>query len=172
VPSRPIRSLVYGCSVPLAVAVGPSWNGGATTTPSLVLSTMAFSSSRSACGTWNLSSVCWKSSIKACHSTRVLLGATGRPADHLGHQELEPCRCHAMVGFVDARVGVQPGIDHDPIDEVIDHGGDVVHATQAVIQRGHLRSLHATPLSRSEYEVTETAPSPSLATMTKASQCR
>ena len=62
-------------------------------------------------------------------TTPVLLRATGRPADHLGHEKLEPCRCNAMVGFVHARVRVQPGIDHDPIDEVIDHrAGRALHA--------------------------------------------
>ena len=40
---------------------------------SLVLSTMAVNSSCSGCGTSNLSSVCWKSSMNACHSSSVII---------------------------------------------------------------------------------------------------
>jgi hypothetical protein len=33
-----------------------------------------------------------------------------------------------MVRFVDERVGVQPRVGHDPVDEHVDHGGDAVDA--------------------------------------------
>jgi hypothetical protein len=40
-----------------------------------------------------------------------------------------------MVRLVHGRILVQPGIGHDPVDEVVDHRGDVVDAAEAVIQR-------------------------------------
>src|SRR5215213_7334556 len=51
---------------------GPSCSG-ATTIASRVLSTIAFSSSCSGCGTPNLSRVCWKSSTKHSHSLGVIM---------------------------------------------------------------------------------------------------
>ncbi|WP_285705955.1 hypothetical protein [Microtetraspora sp. NBRC 16547] len=47
-----------------------------------------------------------------------------------------------MVRVVHRRILVQPGLNHDPVDEVVDHRGDVVDATEAVIQRRALVGLH------------------------------
>jgi hypothetical protein len=60
-------------------------------------------------------------------------------------EELEACRGDPMVGFVHGRILVQPGIGHDPVDEVVDHRGDVVHAAETVIQRRSLVGLHRPP---------------------------
>ena len=40
-----------------------------------------------------------------------------------------------MVRLVDSRVRVQPRVDHDPIDEVVDDDGDGVDASQPLVQR-------------------------------------
>ena len=65
----------------------------------------------------------------------VLLGPARGLADHLGDEELEACRGDPMVRLVHGRILVQPGIGHDPVDEVVDHRGDVVDAADAVVQR-------------------------------------
>ncbi len=39
-----------------------------------------------------------------------------------------------MVSLIDARIGIEPGIDHQSVDEVIDHGGDVVDAAEAIVE--------------------------------------
>jgi hypothetical protein len=43
-----------------------------------------------------------------------------------------------MVRLVHGRILIQPGIGRDPVDEVVDHRGDVVDATEAVVQRRSL----------------------------------
>src|SRR5262249_4441557 len=43
--------------------------------------------------------------------------------------------------LVDLGVGVQPGVVHDPVDEVIDHGGDGVHPAKSFVEGRHLRFL-------------------------------
>src|SRR5262249_30471204 len=58
----------------------------------------------------------------------VLLRSTGSPAEHFRNEVFEACRGNAMMGLVYLWVRVQAGIDHDPIDKVIDHGGDAVAA--------------------------------------------
>jgi hypothetical protein len=40
-----------------------------------------------------------------------------------------------VVRLVDSRVRVQPRVDHDPIDEVVDDDGDGVDASQPLVQR-------------------------------------
>jgi hypothetical protein len=47
--------------------------------------------------------------------------------------------------LVHRRVAVQPRAGHDPIDEVVDHRGDVIDANEAVVQRRGLVGLHCTP---------------------------
>jgi hypothetical protein len=65
------------------------------------------------------------SSSRWLSSTRVVLWTSGRVGEHLRHEVLEPRRQHAVVRLIDARIGVQPVVDHDPVDEVVDDGGDV-----------------------------------------------
>jgi hypothetical protein len=38
----------------------------------------------------------------------------------------EACRKDTMMGLVHPWIRIQAGIDHNPIDKVIDHGGDAV----------------------------------------------
>jgi hypothetical protein len=47
--------------------------------------------------------------------------------------------------LVHRRVAVQPWAGYDPIDEVVDHRGDVIDANEAVVQRRGLVGLHCTP---------------------------
>src|SRR5271163_10378 len=73
---------------------------------------------------------------------RVGLRAARRPANLLGDVVLKTLRRDAVVRLVDSRVRVQPRVDHDPIDEVIDDDGDGVDASQPRIQRRRFRSHH------------------------------
>ena len=41
-----------------------------------------------------------------------------------------------MVGFINTRVSVQPLIDHEPVDKVIDNGGDVIYAARPIVEGG------------------------------------
>jgi hypothetical protein len=56
-------------------------------------------------------------------AARVRLRPAGSPADHFRDEVLEACRGNAMMGFVYPWVRIQAGINHDPVDEVIHHGG-------------------------------------------------
>ena len=38
-----------------------------------------------------------------------------------------------MVCLIHQRIGVEPGIDHDPIDQILDHRGDTVDFAQPII---------------------------------------
>jgi hypothetical protein len=53
----------------------------------------------------------------------------------------------AVVCLVDARVRVEPKVDHDPVDEVIDDDGDAVDAPEPVVQRLLSLSLHRARLA-------------------------
>ena len=68
-------------------------------------------------------------SEKAHRTPRIYLRATSCPTEHLRDEVLESWRRDSMVGLIHARVSVQPVVDHDPVDKVIDNGGDVVYAT-------------------------------------------
>jgi hypothetical protein len=48
---------------------------------------------------------------------------------------LKPGGRHAVVRLVDQRIGVEPRVAHHPVDEVVDHGRDTVHAAEASVQR-------------------------------------
>ena len=50
--------------------------------------------------------------------------------------------------LVHRRVAVQPRAGQDPIDEVLEHRGDVVAASEAVVQQRELVGLHRTPRPR------------------------
>src|SRR5262249_54428373 len=123
---------------------------------------MALISACSAWGTANLSSVCWKSSRKASHSAavimrcwcesfhgaaRVLLRSAGRPPDHVRKELFEAGRRNAMMGLVYPWVRVQAGIDHDPVDKVVNHGGDAVDTAEPLIKAGRILSRYWLPSS-------------------------
>jgi hypothetical protein len=43
-----------------------------------------------------------------------------------------------VVRLVDARIRVQPVVDHDPVDEIVNDRGDVVDAAEPLVERGWL----------------------------------
>jgi hypothetical protein len=47
-----------------------------------------------------------------------------------------------MVSLVDYWVCIQAGINHDPVDEIINHGGDAIDTAEPVVQGG-LVILHS-----------------------------
>jgi hypothetical protein len=65
----------------------------------------------------------------------IFLGSTGGPTNHLGHKILEARFADAVMGLVDQRISIQGWVDHNAIDEIVDHGGDGVDAAKAVIER-------------------------------------
>src|SRR3984885_12126426 len=69
------------------------------------------------------------------YTARIFLGPAGRPTDHLGHEVLKPRLSNPMMGLVDQRIRVQGWVDHDAVDEIVDHGGDSVDAAKAVVER-------------------------------------
>src|SRR5260370_13887110 len=68
--------------------------------------------------------------------TCVFLRTTCSPADHLSDQVLEARRRYAMVRFVHQGIGIQSGVYHDSVNEVVHHGSDAIHATKSVVERG------------------------------------
>jgi hypothetical protein len=68
----------------------------------------------------------------------VLLRSTGSPAEHFRNKVFEACRRNAMMGLVYPWVRVQAGIDHDPVDKVIDHGGDAIDTAKSLVKAGRI----------------------------------
>ncbi len=69
----------------------------------------------------------------------VLLRATRGPAHHLGDKLLEPRLGDPMVGLVDPRIGVEPRVDHDALDKVVDHRSDGINSPDALIEGRRVR---------------------------------
>jgi hypothetical protein len=65
----------------------------------------------------------------------ILLGTPSRPADQFGDEVLEPSPGHPMMRFIDLRIGVQPRIVHDAVNQVIDDGSNRIDAPKPVIER-------------------------------------
>jgi hypothetical protein len=143
------------------------------TMSSFVLSTIASSSPRSRSGTPNFARVWWKSFMNASHSApemsssrcassmvRVGLRAARRPANLLGDVVLETLGRDAVVRLVDSRVRVQPRVDHDPIDEVVDDDGDGVDASQPLVQRLRFPSRHRAFLASDRVRAHDFTPFP------------
>src|SRR5262245_20461260 len=123
----------------------------------LVLSIMALISACSGWGTANLSSVCWRSSRKASHSAAAIIrslcesfmerpvylcGPPAASAEHFRNEVFEACRGNAMMGLVYPWVRVQAGIDHDPVNKVIDHGGDAIDTAKSLVKAGRILGRH------------------------------
>src|SRR5262249_52699495 len=72
----------------------------------------------------------------------VLLWSAGSPAEHFRNEVFEACRGNAMMGLVYSWVRVQARIDHDPVDKVIDHGGNAVDAAEALVKAGRILDRH------------------------------
>ena len=59
---------------------------------------------------------------------------------------LNPAGGYAMMGLIYLWIGIQARIDHDPVNEVIHHGGDAVDAPKPIIKaRRTLRGHHFLP---------------------------
>src|SRR5215212_9614445 len=81
--------------------------------------------------------------MRVAHRTsRICLGAARGLTEHLRDVILEPCWRYSMVGFVHTRVGIQPWVGHDPVDEVIDDGSDVVDASEPIVEGRFDWALH------------------------------
>jgi hypothetical protein len=68
-------------------------------------------------------------------ATRVVLWPTGGLAKQLGDEVFESRSRYSVMGLIYARVRIEPRIGHDPVDQVIDDGSDVVNAAKSIIQR-------------------------------------
>ena len=56
------------------------------------------------------------------------------PADHFRDEVLKACGGNVMMGLVYAWVRIQARINHDPVDEVIHHGGDAVDTAKPLVK--------------------------------------
>jgi hypothetical protein len=65
----------------------------------------------------------------------ISVGAAARPANHFGNEILEARWWHFVVSFVHGRVHVQARVRHDPVDQIINNGGDAINSTEALIKR-------------------------------------
>src|SRR4030095_8361070 len=65
----------------------------------------------------------------------VFLWAAARPANHFGNEILEARWWHFVVSFVHGRVHVPARVRHDPVDQIINNGGDAINSTEALIKR-------------------------------------
>ena len=54
------------------------------------------------------------------------------------HLEFEACFRDARSRLADGRIGVERVVDEQPLDEVVDDGGDAVHATEPILERFRL----------------------------------
>jgi hypothetical protein len=57
-----------------------------------------------------------------------------KAADHFRHQVFESWRGHAMMRFIHAGIRVQPRVDHDTVNKVIDDRGDRVNTAEALVE--------------------------------------
>ena len=64
----------------------------------------------------------------------VFLRPTSGPTQHLRDEIFEACRGDAMMRLIYPWVCVEAGIDHDPVDEVIDHCGDAVDTAESFVK--------------------------------------
>jgi len=78
-------------------------------------------------------------------ATRVLLRPARGPTDHFRDEIFEACREDTMMGLVHPWIRIQAGIDHNPIDKVIDHGGDAVDTAEPLVKAGRILSRHLAP---------------------------
>ena len=67
-------------------------------------------------------------------SAGVTLWPTCSPTDHLSYEILESSGQYPTMRFVHLGVRIKARIDHDPLDQVINHGGDAIHATEAFVE--------------------------------------
>src|SRR6516225_4921915 len=46
------------------------------------------------------------------------------------------------MSLVHARIGVKAGVNHDPVDKVVDNGGNAIHTAETVVKRLALSGRH------------------------------
>ena len=46
------------------------------------------------------------------------------------------------MGLVHPWIGIEPVVRHDPVDQVVDDRGDVVHASEPIVERRFLLNSH------------------------------
>ena len=46
------------------------------------------------------------------------------------------------MGLVHPWIGIEPVVRHDPVDQVVDDRGDVVHTSEPIVERGCLLNSH------------------------------
>jgi hypothetical protein len=51
------------------------------------------------------------------------------------------------MGLIQPWIGIEPAIPHDPVDQVVDDGGDVVNASQSIVERRCLLKSISSPRS-------------------------
>ena len=56
-----------------------------------------------------------------------------------------------MMGFIYPWICIQPGIDHDPVDEVVYHSGNAVDTAEPLIKAGHTSGSHPFLLTNNTY---------------------
>src|SRR5262245_13580709 len=66
----------------------------------------------------------------------VFLRSAGGPTKHLRDEIFEACWWNTMMGLIYPWVCVEAGIDHDPVDEVIEHRGDAVDTAEPFVKAG------------------------------------
>ena len=67
----------------------------------------------------------------------VFLWAARGPANHLGHIVFEARRADAVMRFVNRSVRIQDRVVHNPINEVVDHGGNRIDPARGASQNGY-----------------------------------
>ena len=110
----------------------------------------------SAAGTLNRCIVWWKLSRNAVHSSAVIFKslcdlAIERPVYLCGPpvaqptisvtRYLNPALETSMMSLIEQWISVQARVDHDAFDKVVDHGGDGIDASEALIERRFVRFL-------------------------------
>jgi hypothetical protein len=81
--------------------------------------------------------------VRALHVLAgVFLRTSGAPAQHLGNQVFETCRRYLVVRVVDQGIGVEPGIGHHAVDEVVYDGRDAVDTAEPLVKAGRILRGH------------------------------
>jgi hypothetical protein len=62
-------------------------------------------------------------------------GPPAGPTDLLRHQVFEAGPGDVVVGLIDQRIRIQPRVVHDPVDKIVDDGGDWINASQTLVER-------------------------------------
>src|SRR5436190_5197108 len=64
----------------------------------------------------------------------IFLRAATGPADHFCNQILKAGGRHLVMRFIHGGIGVQAGISHDAVDEIINHRRDAINSAEAFVE--------------------------------------